>query len=38
MNIDLNCDMGELAGDSHEAALMEFIHFRQHRLRRPRGR
>jgi len=25
MNIDLNCDMGELAGDSHEAALMEFI-------------
>jgi UPF0271 protein len=25
MNIDLNCDMGELADDRHEAALMEFI-------------
>jgi len=25
MNIDLNCDMGELADDRHEAALMEYI-------------
>jgi len=25
MNIDLNCDMGELADAAHEAALMEFI-------------
>jgi UPF0271 protein len=25
MNIDLNCDVGELADDRHEAALMEYI-------------
>jgi 5-oxoprolinase (ATP-hydrolysing) subunit A len=25
MKIDLNCDMGELADDRHEAALMEYI-------------
>jgi UPF0271 protein len=25
MNIDLNCDMGELDDAAHEAALMEYI-------------